>query len=76
MNREGGRKEIKKKKKKMQEPLKHANINPVYVVLNQVDISRRRTHEGNAVLVQEFWEFGVFRGMTPTSPHRLAMKGD
>lgn len=41
-----------------------------------MEIWRRLTHEGDAILVKEFWEFGVFRGVTPTGPHRLALTGD
>lgn len=42
----------------------------------QIDIVSRRTHEGDAMFMEEFWEFWVFGGVTPTSPHRLATEED
>lgn len=31
-----------------------------------------RTHEGNVILAEQLWEFGILRCMTPASPHSLA----
>jgi len=32
------------------------------------------TDKDDAILVQQFWEFGVLRGMPPAGPHRLDLR--
>lgn len=34
-------------------------------------MSERLTHESNPIFQEEFWELGIFRSMTPASPHCL-----
>lgn len=35
-------------------------------------MSERLTHEGDTIFQKKFWELGIFRSMTPASPHCLS----